>query len=105
MEAFVSDPSPRAFDAAVERLLASPHFGERQARMWLDLARYADTTESWLGSTAGAGSRPRHRSRDSSRSTVRSSRPVRFVGGDAAADPWVAFCHALLGSNEFLFVD
>jgi len=54
IEAFVSDPSPRAFDAAVERLLASPHFGERQARMWLDLARYADTTESWLGSTAGA---------------------------------------------------
>jgi len=43
-----------SFDAAVERLLASPHHGERWGRMWLDLARYTDTTESWLGSTAGA---------------------------------------------------
>jgi len=38
----------------VERLLASPHYGERWARHWLDLARYTDTTASWLKSTAGA---------------------------------------------------
>ena len=36
-------PSPEFFDRAVEKLLASPHFGERWAQMWLDLVRYADT--------------------------------------------------------------
>jgi hypothetical protein len=36
----------------VETLLASPHYGERWARHWLDLARYTDTTASWLQSTA-----------------------------------------------------
>lgn len=48
---FVNDPSPMAYENLVEDLLASPHYGERWGRMWLDLARYADTTESWLGST------------------------------------------------------
>jgi hypothetical protein len=42
-EAFVRDPSPGAYEALVDRLLASPHYGERWARRWLDLARYADT--------------------------------------------------------------
>jgi Protein of unknown function (DUF1553)/Protein of unknown function (DUF1549)/Planctomycete cytochrome C len=41
--AFVNDPSPRAYEATVDRLLASPHFGERMAMFWLDLVRYADT--------------------------------------------------------------
>lgn len=40
---FVSDPSLDAYERAVESLLASPHFGERWARPWLDAARYADT--------------------------------------------------------------
>jgi len=43
VQAFVADPSPRAFEAVVEELLASPHYGERWGRYWLDLARYADT--------------------------------------------------------------
>lgn len=43
IEAQLKDRSPKAYERAVERLLASPHFGERQARIWLDLARYADT--------------------------------------------------------------
>jgi len=51
VERFVADTSPRAYEDLVERLLASPQYGERWARVWLDLARYADTTESWLGST------------------------------------------------------
>jgi len=51
VERFVTDTSPRAYEDLVERLLASPQYGERWARLWLDLARYADTTESWLGST------------------------------------------------------
>lgn len=41
--AFVNDASPDAYDKLVDRLLASPHYGERQARRWLDLARYADS--------------------------------------------------------------
>ena len=40
---FVSDKSPEAFEKQVDRLLASPHFGERWGRHWLDLARYADS--------------------------------------------------------------
>jgi hypothetical protein len=40
---FASDHSSDAFDKAVERLLASPHYGERWARHWLDLARYAES--------------------------------------------------------------
>lgn len=42
-DAFVNDPSPDAFERLVDTLLASPHYGERWARRWLDLARYADT--------------------------------------------------------------
>ena len=42
-DAFLADPSPDAYEALVDRLLASPHYGERWARRWLDLARYADT--------------------------------------------------------------
>jgi mono/diheme cytochrome c family protein len=40
---FVNDSSPDAFDKVVDRLLASPHYGERWGRFWLDVARYADT--------------------------------------------------------------
>ncbi|MGE3999108.1 MAG: PSD1 and planctomycete cytochrome C domain-containing protein, partial [Planctomycetaceae bacterium] len=41
--AFEEDESPDAYERQVDRLLASPHFGERWARYWLDVARYADT--------------------------------------------------------------
>jgi mono/diheme cytochrome c family protein len=43
VEAFVNDPAPDAYEHLVDRLLASPHYGERWARYWLDVARYADT--------------------------------------------------------------
>jgi hypothetical protein len=43
VDAFVADQSPDAYEKVVERLLASPHYGERWAQPWLDLARYADT--------------------------------------------------------------
>jgi mono/diheme cytochrome c family protein len=43
VEAFLVDKSPEAYERAVNRLLASPAYGERWARPWLDLARYADT--------------------------------------------------------------
>jgi len=41
--AFVCDESPRAYERLVDRLLASPHYGEKQARHWLDIARYSDS--------------------------------------------------------------
>ncbi|MBX7168010.1 MAG: PSD1 and planctomycete cytochrome C domain-containing protein [Pirellulales bacterium] len=43
VEAFLADDSPQAFDTVIERLLASPAYGERWARHWLDVVRYADT--------------------------------------------------------------
>ncbi len=43
VDAFVADQSPDAFEKIVDRLLASPHYGERWARHWLDLARYAES--------------------------------------------------------------
>jgi len=43
VQAFAADPSPDAFPRLVDQLLASPAFGERQARRWMDIARYADT--------------------------------------------------------------
>lgn len=43
VDAFLADRSPQAYEKVVDRLLASPHYGERWAAMWLDLARYADT--------------------------------------------------------------
>ena len=42
-DAFLKDTSPDAYEKLVDRLLASPHYGEKWARRWLDLARYADT--------------------------------------------------------------
>jgi hypothetical protein len=44
VDAFVKDRSPDAYEKLVDRLLASPQYGVRQARRWLDLARYADST-------------------------------------------------------------
>ena len=51
--AYARNPE-HATRAAIDRLLASPHYGERWARHWLDLARYTDKTASWLESTAAA---------------------------------------------------
>ena len=44
VDAFVKDTSPQAWERVVDRLLASPHYGERWGRHWLDLARYADSS-------------------------------------------------------------
>lgn len=43
VRAFIADRRPGAYERLVERLLASPHYGERMAQYWLDLVRYADT--------------------------------------------------------------
>ncbi|MFM7056315.1 MAG: PSD1 and planctomycete cytochrome C domain-containing protein [Planctomycetota bacterium] len=49
--AFAADSSPQAVERLVDELLASPHYGERWARVWLDLARYTDFTPDWQNPT------------------------------------------------------
>src|SRR5262249_43976595 len=48
IEAFLKDRSPSAWEKVVDRLLASPHFGERWARHWLDVVRYCDSFDARL---------------------------------------------------------
>ncbi|MFN8705094.1 MAG: DUF1549 and DUF1553 domain-containing protein, partial [Planctomyces sp.] len=48
---FLADRSEDRYEKAVERLMESPHFGERWARVWLDLARYTDFTPDWQNPT------------------------------------------------------
>jgi hypothetical protein len=48
LHAFLKDPSPDAYEQVVDRLLASPHYGERWARHWMDVWRYSD----WYGRRA-----------------------------------------------------
>ncbi len=43
VEAFINDPAPDAYERLLDRLLASPHYGERWGRHWLDLARFAES--------------------------------------------------------------
>src|SRR5262249_45749945 len=44
IDAFVNDKSPDAYEKVVDRLLASPHYGERLALAWMDAARYGDSS-------------------------------------------------------------
>src|SRR5688572_18817746 len=46
IDAFVKDSSPNAYEKLIDRLLASPHYGERWGRHWLDLARFAESDGS-----------------------------------------------------------
>jgi hypothetical protein len=46
VQAFLNDRSPNAYEKLIDRLLASPHYGERWARNWMDVARYADDNPS-----------------------------------------------------------
>jgi hypothetical protein len=43
VDAFLADPAPEAWEKVIDRLLASPHYGERWGRHWLDLARFAES--------------------------------------------------------------
>ena len=52
--AFETNPSESSWAALVNQMLASPHYGERWGRYWLDLARFADSTPNWLDSTSTA---------------------------------------------------
>ncbi|GAB4138837.1 MAG: PSD1 and planctomycete cytochrome C domain-containing protein [Planctomycetaceae bacterium] len=54
IESFLKDKSPTAYESMVDRMLASPHFGEKMARIWMDLARYGDTNGYHYDSTRQA---------------------------------------------------
>ncbi len=50
IDAFLKDISPNAYEKLIDRLLASPHYGERWARHWLDVARYSDSVNDSVNS-------------------------------------------------------
>ncbi|MEA3210340.1 MAG: hypothetical protein QOE70_3397 [Chthoniobacter sp.] len=54
VQAFTNDTTPQAFEKVVDRLLASPHYGERWGRFWLDTARYSDTAGGEKNALKGA---------------------------------------------------
>ena len=51
LDQFLADQSPNAYEAMVDRMLASPRYGEKMAQMWLDLARFGDTSGYHYDST------------------------------------------------------
>ena len=57
VDAFLSDNSPDAYEKVVDRLLASPRYGERMAFRWMEAARYADTNgyQTTASAICGAG--------------------------------------------------
>ncbi len=84
VDAFVSDRSPDAWAKVVDRLLASPHYGERWTRHWLDLARYADGN---LGASKDTPYPNAYRYRDWVIRAFNSDMPYdRFVKAQLAAD-------------------
>lgn len=91
IEAFLHDPAPDAYEAMLDRLLASPHYGERWARHWLDVAGYADSEGN------GSEDTPRpyaYKYRDYVIRALNADRPLdRFITEQLAGDelvpqPW-----------------
>jgi cytochrome c553 len=84
VDTFVHDPSPRAFEKVIDRLLSSPHYGERWGRHWLDLARYAD---GQVGVTVDTPFRNAFRYRDWVVDALNQDLPYNlFVKAQIAAD-------------------
>lgn len=93
IQSFLADTEPRAFERVIERLIASPHYGERWGRHWLDVAGYADS--------AGVLSEDRplptaFRYRDYVIRAFNSNKPYdRFlqeqIAGDELTDYWTAY--------------
>jgi hypothetical protein len=82
-DAFVADQSPDAYERVVERLLASPHYGERWAQHWLDLVRYAETDGFKADETRPAA----HRYRDYVIRALNADLPYdRFIRQQLAGD-------------------
>jgi hypothetical protein len=82
IDAFVADGAPEAYAKLIDRLLASPHYGERWGRHWLDLTRYADIGETFYESRGAP-----HVYRDWVVAAVNADVPYdRFVQLQLAAD-------------------
>ena len=108
VDAFLADNSPAAFEKVVERLLKSPHYGERWGRHWLDLARYADGVSGPFVDTPLANA---YRYRDWVIQAFNNDMPYdRFIKAQLAADllageeseqnlPALGF-HALRGMDD-----
>jgi mono/diheme cytochrome c family protein len=96
---FVADPSPDAYDRLVDRLLADPRYGERQARHWLDLARYAESD----GFRQDAFRPTAWRYRDWCIDAFNADMPFdRFVKAQLAADELFAADPAMAAATGFL---
>ncbi len=98
IEAFRGDPSPRAYEALVDRLLASPHYGERWGRHWLDVAGYADSE----GYTSADQQRPwAHKYRDYVIAALNADKPYdQFVREQLAGDEMVSPPYQDLSPDE-----
>jgi hypothetical protein len=108
IDAFLADPAADAYEKLIDRLLASPHYGERWARHWLDVAGYADSSGDGVTDTP----RPHAwKYRDYVVRAFNEDRPLdRFIteqlaGDELAPPPWNNLDHAkaeLLTATGFL---
>jgi hypothetical protein len=99
VDAFLADRSPDAFARVVDRLLASPHYGERWGRHWLDVARYADTG----GFEADHRYPNAYRYRDYVIRSLNDDKPCdRFIQEQVAGDElWPDDSDAVLGTGLY----
>jgi len=97
IDAFLSDTSPNAYEKVVDRLIASPHYGERWALRWLDVVRYADTN----GYEADAERQQAWRYRDYVVKAFNTDKPYdRFVKEQIAGDElWPGDREALIATG------
>jgi hypothetical protein len=109
-EAFVADPSRKAYEKVVDALLASPRYGERWGRHWLDIWRYSD----WYGVRSNGQVRysQRHiwRWRDWTIESVNQNKPydrmiLEMLAGDeiAPSDPQIVRATGYLARNWYMF--
>ena len=91
MEAYLADTAPNAYERQVEQLLASPHFGERWGRHWLDIVGYTDTVSYDGDTTLIAGfTKDRWRFRDYVVHALNNDKPYdRFLSEQIAGDELV----------------
>jgi len=96
---FVNDDAADAYEKLADRLLASPHYGERQARRWLDLARYADSAGFQGDETRGNF----YRYRDYVINAFNSDKPFsRFIREQIAGDELAPGDQEALTATGFL---
>ncbi|MSQ94954.1 MAG: DUF1549 domain-containing protein [Gemmataceae bacterium] len=87
VDAFLKDQSPDAYEKLLDRLLASPHYGERWGRHWLDVAGYADS-EGYTGEDPVRKTAYRYR-----------DYVIRSINADK---PWDQFIHEQLAGDEMI---